>query len=116
MVIAVTTVFILIGLLYDTAHNSLVTLLLASSVKDFCECLSLLFASLQMWILLLRAADISHGHPASKLLQQGLVSLIISAFSMSLKHTGITVTKMAAASPLHQTGDSERYLKQNCPV
>jgi len=35
---------------------------------------------------------------------------------ISLKLTGITVTKMAAASPLHQTGDGERYLKQNCPV
>jgi len=23
---------------------------------------------------------------------------------------------MAAASPLHQTGDGERYMKQNCPV
>jgi len=29
---------------------------------------------------------------------------------------GITVTKMAPVSPLHQIGDDERYLKQNCHV
>jgi hypothetical protein len=49
-------------------------------------------------------------------LQQSLVFLIIPALSTSLKHTGITVTKMAAVSPLHQTGDGESYLKQNCPL
>ena len=63
-----------------------------------------------MYILLLGAADISQGHPASKLLQQSLVFLIIRAMSTSLKHTGITVTNMAAASPLHQTGDGERVI------
>jgi hypothetical protein len=54
---------------------------------------------LQMWILLLGAADISHGHPASKHLQQSLDFLIIPALSTSVKHPGITVSKMAAASP-----------------
>jgi hypothetical protein len=65
-----------------------------------------------MWILLVGAANTSQGHPVSKLLQQSLLSLLIS----STKHTDITVTKMAPVSPLHQTGDDERYSKQNCPV
>jgi hypothetical protein len=69
-----------------------------------------------MYILLLGAADISQGHPNSKLLQQTLVFLIIPALSTSLKHTGITVTKIAAASSLHQTGNGESYLEQNSPL
>jgi response regulator RpfG family c-di-GMP phosphodiesterase len=69
-----------------------------------------------MWILLLGAANISQVHSACKHLQQSLVFVIIPALSTSLKLTGITVTKMTAASPLHQIGDGERYLKQNCPV
>jgi len=64
-----------------------------------------------MWILLLGAVDISHGHPSSKYLQQSLVFLIIPALSTSLKHRGITVNKMAAASPLHQTGDGEEVFE-----
>jgi uncharacterized membrane protein len=99
MVTAVTTALVLIGLMSDTAHNSSVTQFLASCVKDFPVDFSLLIASLQMWILLLGAADISHAHAASKHLQQSLVFLIISALSTSLKQTGITVTKMAVASP-----------------
>ena len=112
----VTIVFIFIGLMFDTAHNSLVTQLLASSVKDFRVDCTLLVASLQMYIPLLGAANISQGHPTSKRLQHSLVFLIIPALSTSLKHTGITITKMAAASPLHQTGNGESYLKQNCPL
>ena len=110
-----TTALVLIGLMSDTAHNSSITQFLAFCVKDFHVDFSLLIASLQMCILLLSAADISHGHPASKHLQKSLVFLIIPALSTSLKQTGITVTKMAAAYSLHQTGDGERCLKQNCP-
>jgi hypothetical protein len=33
-----------------------------------------------------------------------------------MKIWGITATKMAPVYPLHQTGDDERYLKENCPV
>jgi len=65
-----------------------------------------------MWILLVGAANTSQGHPVSKLLQQNLLSLVIS----STKHTGVLVTNMAPVSPLHQNGDDESYLKQNCPV
>jgi hypothetical protein len=65
-----------------------------------------------MLILLVGAANTSQGHPVSKLLQQTLLSLLIS----STKHIDVTVTKMAPVSPLHQIGDEERYLKQNCPV
>jgi len=65
-----------------------------------------------MWILLVGAANTSQGHPASKLLQQSLLSPLIS----STKHMDVTATKMAPVSPLHQIGDDERYLKQNCPV
>jgi len=65
-----------------------------------------------MWILLVGAANTSLGHTFSKPLQQSLLSLLIS----STEHMGITVTKMAPVSPLHQIGDDERYLKQNCSV
>jgi hypothetical protein len=56
-----------------------------------------------MWLLLVGAANTSQGHPFFKLSQQSLLSLIIS----STKHTGITVTKMAPVSPLHQIGEME---------
>jgi len=65
-----------------------------------------------MWILLVGAANSSQGQPVSKLLQQGLLSILIS----STKHIGVTVTKMTPVSPLHQIGDDESCLKQNCPV
>jgi hypothetical protein len=112
MVRAVTIALILNGLIYNTAHNSLVTQLLASCVKDFHVDFSFLIGSLQMWILLVGAASTSLGHPFSKLLQQSLHSPLIS----STIHMYITVTKMASVSPLHQIGDDERYLKQSCPV
>ena len=96
----------------NTAHNSSVKHHLASCAQDSYVEFSLLIVFLQMWILILGVADISQGHAASKLLRQSLVFLTIP----SIKHTGIIVIKMAAASPLHQTGDGERYMKQNCPV
>jgi chemotaxis receptor (MCP) glutamine deamidase CheD len=65
MVRAVTVSLILIGLIYNTAHNSLVTQLLASCVKDFHLDFSLLICSLQMWILPVGTANTSQGHPVS---------------------------------------------------
>jgi len=65
-----------------------------------------------MWILLVGAANTSQGHPVSELLQQSLLSLLIS----STKHKDVTLSKMASVSPLYQNGEDERYLKQNCPV
>jgi len=74
MVRAVTISLILIGLICNTAHNSLVTYLLASFVKDCHADFSLLIGSLQMCILLVGAANTTQGHPVSNFFQQSVLS------------------------------------------
>ena len=78
MVRAVTIALILIGLFYITSHNSSVTTA-GILCKGFCVDFSLHIGSLQMWILLVGAANTSQGHPVSKCLQQSLLSLLISS-------------------------------------